>query len=177
MVALQRTARALTDRFRVAAETLFSLILPRVTAALAPYAKWEFRVTQVTPVPVPTPPIPPATAPGIELTLPIMISATPLSAACPYGQQTGLSNITLWPGPDGSIAVPQVGSTVLVEFHEGNPAKPAVCGFDPQNPPQLVMLAGATIGYPVVTTESPVAVSGAAGVISSGSSKVYAPPI
>lgn len=167
----------MSDRFRIAAETLVSLILPRVVAALAPYAKWEFRVTAVLPAPIPAPPIPPATAPGVSLVLPIMISATPLAADCPYGQGTGLANITLWPGPDGSIAIPQVGSTVLVEFHDGNPAKPAVCGLDPSNPPTLVMLAGATLGYPVVTTESPVAVSGAAGVISSGSSKVFAPPV
>jgi hypothetical protein len=154
-----------SDRFQDAAQSLLALLLPRVAAALGVYARWEYRVTGVLPPVVPV---------GFAITvptLPLQISGTPISTSCPYGP---LANITLWPGPDGAIAVPLPGSTVLVEFHDGDPAKPAVCGLDPQNPPQFVLLR-ALPGVPLQSVArfgDPV--SGVA--ITGGSTSVFAAP-
>jgi hypothetical protein len=114
----------MSDRLRDA----FSAILDALLPALATYVKWEYRVVGTSPGP------------------PVTISASPVSAACPFGT---LANITLWPGPTGGYAVPAPGSLVLVEFHEGSPAKPSVCGLDPNVPPLMVTLGGPT-ALPVI---------------------------
>lgn len=105
----------MTDRLRAAWEQILIAILP----SLATYVRWEYRVTGVQPGP------------------PVLVSGSPVAGACPFGT---LANITLWPGPSGCYALPAVGSLVLVEFHEGNPAKPSVCGLDPNVPPTEIVL-------------------------------------
>lgn len=87
------------------------------------YLRWEYRVLDVTPG------------------QPVIISGVPVDPTCPHGQ---LANISLWPGSDGGYAVPVVGSLILIEFHDGNPQKPAVCGLDPSVPPILTTLGGGT---------------------------------
>ena len=109
------------DRFRASQEAILSGFL----TSQAAYARWEYRVSGVTAGP------------------PVTVSGVPVDATrCPFGN---LANITLWPGPDGGYAVPAMGSLVLVEFHDGNVAKPAVCGLDPSVPAVLTTLAGGTV--------------------------------
>jgi hypothetical protein len=114
----------MTDRVRVSLESIVALLVPRIAAALAVYAKWEYRVTGVVEGP------------------PVLISGNPVSSACPFGP---LANITLWPGPDGAYALPQSGSLVLIEFHEGTETKPSVCGLDPNVAPLLTTIAFGTV--------------------------------
>ena len=106
----------MSDRLAAAWKAILASLLP----TLATYVRWEYRVSAVTPG------------------QPVMISGTPAGGS-PFGT---LANIALWPGPSGAYAVPQVGSLILVEFHEGNPAKPAVCGLDPSSTPTLTTLGG-----------------------------------
>ena len=103
------------DRLRTAIAQVLAGMLPK----LACYLRWEYRVVAATPG------------------QPVKISGIPVDPTCPHGQ---LANITLWPGPDGGYAVPTPGSLILVEFHDGNPEKPAVCGLDPSVPPVLTTL-------------------------------------
>ena len=109
----------MTDRLKVAWEHILAALLP----SLATYVKWEFRVQSASSGP------------------PVTISAAAVSAACPW---QSLANITLWPGPSGAYAVPAPGTLVLVEFHEGNPAKPAIAGLDPNNVPVTITLGAGT---------------------------------
>ena len=155
------------DRFRASQEAILSGFL----TSQAAYARWEYRVAGVTPGP------------------PVTVSGVPVDPVrCPFGP---LANITLWPGPDGGYAVPAAGSLVLVEFHDGNVAKPAVCGLDPSVPAALTTLGGgvvplARVGDTITITPTefaqgaPTSVSGGAvstsapfqGTITSGSAKV-----
>lgn len=99
------------DRLRSNVERLFTLMLP----FLAYLLKWEYTVVAATP--------------GLTG---VTVDAVPVDTTrCPFGPLTG---IALWKGPSGSPCVPVIGSRVLVEFHDGNPAKPAVCGVDPSVP-------------------------------------------
>jgi hypothetical protein len=107
----------MSDRLKSAWEAINGALL-----RLATYVRWEYRVQGVVPGP------------------PVLISATPAGAS-PFGN---LANITLWPGPSGAYALPPVGSLVLVEFHEGDPSKPSICGLDPAQVPTLTTLGGGT---------------------------------
>jgi hypothetical protein len=118
----------MSDRLREALEGVVSQIMPRIAASLAVYMRWEYTVAGVTPGP------------------PVLISGVPASTTCPFGP---LANITLWPGADGGYAIPAPGSLVLVEFHDGSPAKPAVCGLDPNVPPLVTFLGGGVVGQGV----------------------------
>lgn len=109
----------MSDRLKVAFETILTALLP----SLAAYVRWEYRVLSVSPGP------------------PVLISGRPVSTRCPFGT---LASITLWPGPSGAYAVPVVGSLVLIEFHDGNPAKPAVCALDPNEVPSTITLGAGT---------------------------------
>lgn len=148
----------------------FEAMLAGFLTSQAAFARWEYRVVGVTPGP------------------PVTVSGTPVDPTrCPFGP---LANITLWPGPDGGYAIPAAGSLVLVEFHDGNVAKPAVCGLDPGVPAVLTTLGGGTIplarvGDTITITQAQFAAAGAAngagavaaanvmqGTITSGSSKV-----
>jgi hypothetical protein len=110
------TAPLDADRFRDAIIGILRTLLtgPELLTSMAPYLKWEYTVQSVEPGP------------------PVLISGTPVNPNCPFGS---LANITLWPGPDGGYATPIPGSRVLIEFHDGSPAKPAVCGLDPNTNP------------------------------------------
>ena len=101
------------DRLKSNVERLFALMLP----FLAYTMRWEYLVVASTP----GVPGVPGTVDGVPVDL----------ARCPLGPLTG---IALWRGPSGVASVPAIGSRVLVEFHDGNPAKPAVCGVDPTIP-------------------------------------------
>jgi len=107
----------MTDRLRDAVAAVLRGMLPN----LAAYVRWEYRVVGAVPGP------------------PVLISGTPVDGSCPFGP---LTNITLWPGPAGGYAVPAPGSLVLIEFHGGDPRKPAVCGLDPSQYPTSIKLGG-----------------------------------
>jgi hypothetical protein len=106
----------MTDRLRDAVAAVLRGMLPNLPASL----RWEYRVTGVQPGP------------------PVIISATPIGSS-PFGD---LANITLWPGPSGTYAAPLAGSKVLIEFHEADPRKPAVCGLDPASYPTAITMGG-----------------------------------
>lgn len=154
----------MTDRLRNAIRAVLQGMLP----TLPNFLKWRYAVVGVTPG------------------RPVTISGTPVSSNCPHGD---LANITLRPGPDGGYAVPAIGSIVTIEFIEGNPELPEVCGLDPSVPATLTTLGGGAIpvaraGDPVRVTFSVTAPSGGgpctitpggtavSGTIVSGSSKV-----
>jgi len=101
------------DRLRANVEKLFTLLLPFIAYTM----RWEYTVVAFTPP-----------APGVPGT----VDGVPVDPTrCPFGV---LAGIALWRGPSGVPCLPAVGSRVLVEFHDGNPAKPAVCGVDPSVP-------------------------------------------
>jgi hypothetical protein len=107
----------MSDRLRDAIEAVLRGMLP----TLPNYLRWEYRCVAVSPGP------------------PVLISGVPIDETCPHGT---LANIALWPGPDGGYAIPVIGSLILVEFHDGNPEKPAVCGLDPNSTPTLTTFGG-----------------------------------
>jgi hypothetical protein len=106
------------DRLQAALTGILELLLPRVMGQLACFCDWEYRVVAVTPA-----------VPGA---LPSFVSGVPVDVGrCPFGP---LPQVPIWPGPDGSICVPKIGSIVVIGFHDGNPAKPAVKATDPTSP-------------------------------------------
>lgn len=120
------------DRFRDAMVGVLGSLgtSTEIVLAQAVFLKWEYTVVSVTPGP------------------PVLISGRPVNLACPFGP---LANITLWPGPDGGYSIPIPGSRVLVEFHEGSPSKPAVCGLDPNSVPAPITLGAGEI--PIALSE------------------------
>lgn len=143
------------DRFRDAVVGVLGSMgtATEMVLAQAVFLKWEYVVVSATPGP------------------PVLISGQPVNLSCPFGP---LANITLWPGPSGSYAVPTPGSKILVEFHEGSPSKPAVCGLDPSSVPAPITLgAGETpialsefidIFINAFTTAAPVSGDGGAAI-------------
>ena len=128
-----------SDRLKSNVERLFTLLLPFIAYTM----RWEYLVVSATP----GVPGVPGTVDGVPVDL----------SRCPFGPLTG---IALWRGPSGVASVPALGSRVLVEFHDGNPAKPAVCGVDPtipaivpDVPPAPLTVAGAlaTFATPLST--------------------------
>lgn len=117
--------------------TSLRAIIRALAPSLAYYAVWEYRVVSVD-----------------TSTPPITISANPTGAS-PFGPQ---SKITLWPGPTGSVAVPQVGSLVRLQFADGSGTKPMLVGLDPSSPPAMVFVgsvaapAAARVGDSVAVT-------------------------
>jgi hypothetical protein len=105
------------DRLKEAFADIIQAMLPR----LLYLATWEYSVLAATPGP-PTKIDCRAVDPGTEAALP----------------QT-LTQLTLWPGPSGFVAVPTPGSIVRVSFVNGDPSKPAIVGLDPASTPLLVM--------------------------------------
>jgi hypothetical protein len=101
--------------------------LARIVATFAPvlrFARWEYRVQTVTATP------------------PITVDAIPAGAS-PFGP---ISGIKLWPGPDGSVAVPAIGSLVELVFSEGDPGKPRIVGLDPDQVPTMVYVGNVAGG-------------------------------
>jgi hypothetical protein len=70
---------------------------------------------------------------------PITVDAIPAGAS-PFGP---ISGIKLWPGTDGSVAVPAVGSLVELTFAEGDKGKPRIVGLDPDQVPTMVFVGNA----------------------------------
>lgn len=104
------------DRLQGSLEQILALILPRIRSELAPMLQWEYRVTLVK-----------IGAPG----LPITVACVPVDVQnCPFGPLV----VPMWKGPSGSPSLPVVGSLVVVAFHDGNPAKPAIVATDPVVP-------------------------------------------
>lgn len=148
--------------------------LARLVDALAPrlrFALWEYRVQTVTATP------------------PITVDAIPAGAS-PFGNIAG---IKLWPGTDGSVAVPAVGSLVMLTFAEGDSGKPRIVGMDPDQAPTMVYVgneaapfvarvgdhitisSGQILSAVMVAGSNPVTITNPLqGTISSGSSKVQA---
>ncbi len=121
------------DRARKALEHIIDLIIPN----LAAFATWEYQVIDATP------------GPPVKLDL---LPTTGGTVTNPFGPLTGL---TLWPGPDGGVAVPSPGKLVRVRFANGDPSKPEVCGLDPTDTPSVVyqfglqVLLGSSAATPV----------------------------
>jgi hypothetical protein len=105
------------DRAKAILERLFDLMLP----TLAAYVTWEYQVIDATPGP------------------PVVLDLLPTGTGNPFGP---LSRLTLWPGPDGGVAVPTPGKLVRVRFANGDPSKPEVCGLDPTDTPSIVYQYG-----------------------------------
>jgi hypothetical protein len=108
------------DRGRAALEKLVGLILPN----LAAYVVWEYQVIAATPGP------------------PVVLDLLPTGTSNPFGP---LSSVTLWPGPDGGVAVPTPGKLVRLRFANGDKTKPEVCGLDPTDTPTVVYQYGALV--------------------------------
>ena len=104
----------MSDRLLSGFGAIVRALLPSLTA----YVVWSYRVVSVT-----------------SATPPIKIDCKPVSNLCPYGPQAGM---TLWPGPSGTVAVPQVGSLVRLAFADADPAQPMIVGLDPSAPPMMV---------------------------------------
>lgn len=149
-------------------------ILQALVGTLAPYAVWEYRVVSVD-----------------SATPPVKVSVRPTSDLNPFGPQAGM---TLWPGPSGTVAVPQVGSLVRLQFADGSPTKPMIVGLDPSAAPTMVFVGevagpfAARVGDHITITQAQLTAAGAAagsnpvtvvtplqGTITSGSSKVQVP--
>lgn len=98
-------------RLKANFQDILALLLP----FLSTYVTWEYRVVA-------------AQVQGAGVT----VDCVPVDVIrCPFPPFVGLA---VWKGPAGSPSVPVVGSRVLVGFHDGNPAKPAIVGFDPEVP-------------------------------------------
>jgi hypothetical protein len=108
------------DRAKAILERLFDLMLP----TLAAYVTWEYQVIDATPGP------------------PVVLDLLPTGTTNPFGP---LSRLTLWPGPDGGVAVPTPGKLVRVRFANGDPSKPEVCGLDPTDTPSIVYQYGTLV--------------------------------
>ena len=111
----------MSDRLLSGFGAIIRALLPSLTA----YVVWSYRVVSVT-----------------SATPPVKIDCRPVSSLCPYGPQAGM---TLWPGPSGTVAVPQVGSLVRLAFADASPSNPMIVGLDPSAPPTMVFV-GETAG-------------------------------
>jgi hypothetical protein len=113
------TAATTPDRGRVALEKLVNLLLP----ALAGHVQWTYQVLAVYPGP------------------PVTVDLKAMAPNNPFGAT--LAGVTLWPGPDGGVALPTVGKLVLVRFNDT--VTPAVCGLDPTDTPAIVYQYGGIV--------------------------------
>jgi hypothetical protein len=161
-----------TDRLQSCLRGINAALNPRQVFALT----WEYQVIAASPGP------------------PVKIDCQVLDPETSAHLPAQLTQLVLWPGPSGCIAVPQPGSIVRIGFVNGDPSKPMVVGLDPAGSPLLVMLAGAVgpfvsrIGDTVTITPAQVVsaamvaggnpvTAGATllGTITSGSAKVQSP--
>lgn len=108
----------MSDRLDSAINALFEAFLPRITYHLV----WEYTV-QAT-----------YTTGGLP---PISADLKSLNPAVP-----DLAAITLWAGPDGSVAVPAPGSIVRVGFANGDSTKPMIVGLDTTTPVTVYLAGG-----------------------------------
>lgn len=112
-----------TDRLQESLRAILAALLP----TLAYYAVWEYRVLNVSP-----PLGPPA---PVKLGVPILVDCVALDAATAATLPPTLSAKVLQPGPSGLVAIPAIGSVVLVGFANGSPGKPYVHSLDPNVAP------------------------------------------
>jgi hypothetical protein len=101
-----------SDRLQEAIRREILALVPQIKR----FGRWRYRVQTVTSTP------------------PILVSAVPAGES-EYGP---IDKIKLWPGPDGSVAVPAIGSLVVLTFAEGNAGMPMIVGLDPDAPPTMV---------------------------------------
>lgn len=107
-----------SDRLRASLRTILEEMLPELLA----YAHWEYRVQSVS-----------GSVPG-----PIKITAKATDPRVPDAV-----SIVLRPGPSGGVAIPIVGSSVLIGFANGDYAKAYVFSLDPNAQPSEVGLGDA----------------------------------
>jgi hypothetical protein len=107
----------MSDRGKRALERIIGALLP----TLAAYVTWDYTVLAARPGP------------------PVTVDLVTTDTANPFGP---LTNITLWPGPDGGVAVPTAGKLVRVRFTNGDQTKPEICGLDPTDTPAIVYQFG-----------------------------------
>jgi hypothetical protein len=108
---------AASDRLQSALRGVNQALNPRQVFAMT----WEYTVIDATP------------GPPTKIDCQVVDGET--SAHLP--QQ--LTQLVLWPGPSGIVAVPQPGSIVRIGFVNGDPTKPFVAGLDPNGTPLMVM--------------------------------------
>jgi len=101
------------DQLKANLQAIFNLLLP----FLAYMVPWEYRVIAVTPG-----------GPGTPTTVDA-VPEDPLR--CPHGPQSG---VPVWRDAGGLPSVPVIGARGLLRFHDGSPAKPAWCAWDPAIP-------------------------------------------
>lgn len=126
-----------TDRLRTELETLVELLLPRVMANLAAYVTWEVVVIAA------YPPAPADLTPGTPAVFatPASVDVQPVDpAVIAVLGPTPLAKIPLWPGPDGVLSEPTVGSKVRICFVNGDRGKPAIVGCDPTVMPTISLV-------------------------------------
>jgi hypothetical protein len=104
------------DRLKVALKRTNRALNPRSSFAL----EWEYRVATVTPGP------------------PVKISCVAVDLETLGSMPAQISDMTLWPGPSGFVAMPPPGSIVRLSFRNGDPTRPMITGLDPSVPPTIV---------------------------------------
>lgn len=107
-----------TDRLQSALRGINQALNPRQVFAMT----WEYTVIDATP------------GPPTKIDCQVVDPET--SAHLP--QQ--LTQLVLWPGPSGAVAVPAPGSLVRIGFVNGDPTKPFVQGLDPNSKPLTVVV-------------------------------------
>jgi len=142
------------DRLQGNLTAVLELLMPRVMGQLACFLQWEYRVAVVeSEVP------------------PIVVSCVPVDVVrCPFGPL----RVPMWPAACGSPCVPAIGSLVVIGFHDGNPAKPAIVAVDPAVPapvpdvsPFKLSIAGILATFGTAISAAPVVGVPAAAMVTS----------
>jgi hypothetical protein len=118
-----------TDRLKDALDSLFRLMLPR----LACYCMWEGRVVLSTPA-VPSQAFMTAGYEGpasYDRAATVNVAFTDPDALAVFGPEFSNAPIPIYPGVDGFVSSPTIGSLVLVGFINGSPQRPYVAAVDP----------------------------------------------
>lgn len=112
----QPAALPVTDRLGTSLAAITRAQVPRLPF----FAVSEYAVVSVTPGP------------------PVLIDCQAIDPDELLSLPPTLVGLTLWPGPSGFVAVPVIGSTIRVQFLNGDPSRPVVVGLDPNIQPTLV---------------------------------------
>jgi hypothetical protein len=137
------------DRLQDSLRAILAALLP----TLAYYGVWEYRVLGSVP-PVLAPPVP------LPLGTPITVDCVALDAAVAATLPPTLSAKVLQPGPSGLVAIPKVGSVVLVGFANGSPGKPYIHSLDPSQAPGYTPFTPFAQALSVAATTPQVAAAG-----------------
>ena len=117
------------DRLKAALESIFALMLPR----LSYFCQWEGRVLLAVP-PTPSTAFASALFQGpATYTTPgyVNVQLTDPDALAIFGPAFSSIPIVLWGDASGFVCVPTVGSLVRVGFVNGSPVRPFIAGTDP----------------------------------------------